>query len=61
MVGVIGGLLLAGLLGWALMGAVPGLALLCAGACIASWKLGHELRAARRAASWRTTYPSYKY
>lgn len=59
--GIIGGLLLGGLLGWAILGVGAGLILCGLGAaagCIAGIQ---EHQAERQAASWRRNYPSYKY
>lgn len=62
MIGIMGGLWFAGLLAWALTGAlVPGLVLIGLGILAGSWSWGQELAQAKRAASWRAQYPPYGY
>ena len=60
-VGILGGLLMGGLLGTALIGIFPGLLLLGLGAAFVGAELYREHAAQRKAASWRARYPSYKY
>ena len=56
-----GGLWLAGLLAWAILGLVPGIILLLLGIAAGSCELVRQAAAARAAASWRKDYPPYGY
>ena len=58
---VAGGLWLGSFVAGALLGLVPGLIMFMLGVVVAGCELGRELRAEKRAASWRKNYPSYKY
>lgn len=58
---ICGGLWLAGLGAWALLGLIPGLILISIGAAAGAGALAQERRAERAAQSWRENYPSYKY
>ena len=61
MMELMGGLWLAGLVTWAIVGWIPGIIFLLLGLAAGSWELHHELVDRRSAASWRKNYPSYKY
>lgn len=58
---VAGGLWLAGLVVWALIGLVPGLILIGIGILAGAGELVKEKQAEAEKASWRKNYPSYKY
>lgn len=58
---IMGGLWFAGLLAWALIGLMPGLVLFGLGAVAGAGELVKERQAAKQAASWRRTYPPYRY
>ena len=58
---IMGGCWVAGLLAWAMMGAIPGIILIVISCIAASWQLVKEKQAEAAAESWRKNYPSYKY
>lgn len=58
---IAGGFWAAGMLGWALFGFIPGIILISIGCIAGSCELHRELVDRKSAASWRKTYPSYKY
>ena len=58
---IAGGMWLAGMLAWALLGFIPGTILISIGCIAASWQLVKEKQAEAAAESWRKNYPSYKY
>ncbi len=58
---LMGGLWFTGLIAWALLGLLPGIVCIALGTLAGSWELHRELVDRRSAASWRKTYPSYKY
>ena len=58
---LMGGLLLAGLLGWSLLGFIPGLILIGLGLLAGSWELVRELQAEKAEQLWRKRYPPYNY
>lgn len=50
-----------GLLGWALLGLLPGLVLIGLGAAVGAGELVKERKAEQAARDWRRTYPPYGY
>lgn len=60
-VGIIGGLLFGGLVAGALLGVFAGAILLGLGAAASCIAAAQEHQVEKRAASWRSNYPSYKY
>lgn len=60
-VGIIGGLLFGGLVTGALLGVWAGAFLLGLGAVASCIAAAQEHLAEKQAASWRRSYPSYKY
>ena len=58
---IMGGCWFAGLIVWALLGFVPGLILLVIGAIAGIGELHREWQLERAEASWRKTYPPYRY
>lgn len=60
MTGLVGGLILGGLVGWAIFGPCAWILIVC-GIIAASCKLSLDRQAEKQAESWRKNYPTYKY
>ena len=58
---IAGGLWLASLVCWAILGIVPGILLFIAGILATSCELLKAKQAATRMNSWRKNYPPYRY
>lgn len=58
---LMGGLSLAGLIAWSILGFIPGILLLLAGAGAGVAGLIKESYNNKQAESWRAAYPTYKY
>ena len=56
-----GGLWLAGLVAWALLGLIPGLVCIILGAGAGAGELIKEHQLEKAEASWRKSYPPYGY
>lgn len=58
---LMGGLWLAGVLAWALLGLIPGIILIIIGAGICAGELVKERKAEISTQAWRKSYPPYGY
>lgn len=58
---IMGGCWFGGLIVWATLGLVPGLILLVIGVAAGLGALYHEEQLERAEASWRKSYPPYRY